>query len=113
MRVKAFMLMAAMLWVSAAQADAFVDFGVVKPKIRVMAPDFSLPDMDGRQRSLTSYRGKAVILHFWATWCMPCRKEMPTLHHLHNSFADKNIELVCVSTDIGDKKKIEISRYTL
>lgn len=104
---KLLLLIVAMLWVCGAQADEFTDFGVIKPEVRMKAPDFSLPDMDGQQRSMASYQGKVVILHFWASWCVPCRKEMPTLHHLHNSFDGKNIELVCVSTDTGNKKKIE------
>jgi len=107
MRKLLLLLLAAMLWAYSAQADAFTDFGVIKPEVRMQAPDFSLPDMDGKQRTMASLQGKVVILHFWASWCVPCRKEMPTLHHLHNSFEGKNIELVCVSTDTGSKKKIE------
>lgn len=104
---KLLLLVVAMLWSYHAQADAFADFGVMKPEVRMQAPDFSLPDMDGQQRTMASYQGKVVILHFWASWCVPCRKEMPTLHHLHHSFDGKNIELVCVSTDTGSRKKIE------
>ncbi len=104
---KLLLLIAAMLWAYGALADEFTDFGVIKPEVRIKAPDFSLPDMDGQQRTMASYQGRVVILHFWASWCVPCRKEMPTLHHLHNSFEGKNIELVCVSTDTGSKKKIE------
>jgi peroxiredoxin len=104
---KLLFLITVMLLACAAQADEFTDFGVIKPEVRMKAPDFSLPDMDGRQRTLSSYQGKVVILHFWASWCVPCRKEMPTLHHLHSSFEKKNIELVCVSTDTGSKEKIE------
>jgi len=107
MRVKSLLLITALLWAAAVQADEFSDFGVVRPGVRVKAPEFTLPDMDGRQRSLSSYQGKVVILHFWASWCVPCRKEMPTLHHLHHGFEGKNIELVCVSVDKGNKKKIK------
>jgi len=104
---KIILLLTAMLWAYGVQADEFADFGVIKPAVRMKAPDFSLSDMDGKNRSLASYQGRAVILHFWATWCVPCRKEMPTLHHLHKSLDGKEIELVCVSVDTGNKKKVE------
>lgn len=105
---KLLLLIAVMLcWVCVAQAGEFTDFGVIKPEVRMKAPDFSLSDMDGKSRSLASYQGKVVILHFWASWCVPCRKEMPTLHHLHHSLKGKNIELVCVSVDTGSKKKVK------
>ena len=107
MRVKSVLLIALMFWAHAAQADAFTDFGVIKPKVRVKAPEFTLMDMEGRQRSLSSYQGKVVVLHFWATHCLPCRKEMPTLHHLHHGFDAKDLELVCISIDKGGKGKIE------
>lgn len=107
MRVKSVLLIALMLWAYAAQADAFSDFGVIKPGVRVEAPDFSLIDMDGRQRTMASYQGKVVVLHFWATFCVPCRKELPTLLHLQKSFVGKNLELVYVNVDKGNKDKIE------
>jgi cytochrome c biogenesis protein CcmG/thiol:disulfide interchange protein DsbE len=107
MRVKSLLLIVAMFWAVQAQADAFADFGVIKPKTRVTAPDFSLSDMDGRQRPMSSYQGKVVLLHFWATHCLPCRKEMPILHHMHHDFDPKDLELVCVSVDKGGKGKIE------
>jgi peroxiredoxin len=107
MRVKSVLLIALMLWAYAAQADAFSDFGVIKPRVRVKAPDFSLSDMHGRQRTMSSFQGKVVILHFWATFCVPCRRELPTLHQLQKSFVGKNLELVFVSVDKGNKNKIE------
>ena len=107
MRVKPLLLLIAIFWAHGVYADEFSDFGVIKPKTRVKAPEFTLSDMDGQQRSMSSYQGKVVVLHFWATHCVPCRKEMPTLHHLHHGFAGKNLELVCVSIDKGGKDKIE------
>ena len=47
------------------------------------APDFTLTDMAGQQVSLSQYRGKVVILNFWATWCPPCREEMPSMEALY------------------------------
>ncbi|MCF7822042.1 MAG: TlpA family protein disulfide reductase [Mariprofundaceae bacterium] len=71
------------------------------------APDFSLAGLDGKQRSLSTHRGKIVLLHFWATWCTPCRKEMPVLHALEKEFAEQEFVLMCVNVDRGDKAAVE------
>ena len=48
----------------------------------VMAPDFSLPDTHGKLHRLSEYRGQPVVVNFWATWCPPCREEMPSMQTL-------------------------------
>ncbi|MDZ4383013.1 MAG: TlpA disulfide reductase family protein, partial [Thermodesulfovibrionia bacterium] len=55
----------------------------------VEATDFTLKDLDNKRISLKSYRGKVVMLNFWATWCTPCRLEMPSMEKLHRQFKDK------------------------
>jgi peroxiredoxin len=63
-------------------------------------PDFSLPDADGRPVSLASYRGKYVLVDFWASWCGPCRAENPNVVKAHNEFKDKkNFAILGVSLD--------------
>ena len=66
----------------------------------VWAPDLSLNALDGREVSLQQYRGKYVLLNFWATWCGPCKMEMPSLERLHQRFKSKNLEVVAVSNDM-------------
>lgn len=74
------------------------------------APDFTLPDLDGKQVSLSDYRGKIVILNFWASWCEPCREEMPALARLALMLEGRDdIALVTISTD----EDIEAARTTL
>ena len=61
------------------------------------APDFTLKDVDGREVALKDLRGKAVLLNFWATWCEPCRDEMPHLEALHEAFKDKGLVVIGIN----------------
>lgn len=66
-----------------------------------LAPDFTLPQLDGRELRLSSYRGKIVLLDFWATWCTPCREEIPSFVELKNKYGKDGLEIVGVSMDDG------------
>ena len=61
------------------------------------APDFSLPDMDGELHSLLDYRGKVVLINFWATWCPPCRREMPALEQLYSRLGDDGFAVLAIN----------------
>ncbi|HVS95240.1 MAG TPA: TlpA disulfide reductase family protein [Puia sp.] len=63
------------------------------------APDFSLPDATGRNVSLASFKGKYLLVDFWASWCGPCRAENPNVVHVYNEFKDKNFAILGVSLD--------------
>lgn len=63
------------------------------------APNFMLRDLAGNIVSLSQLRGKVVLLNFWATWCGPCRIEMPAMEHLYRAFPRKEFEILAVSTD--------------
>jgi peroxiredoxin len=63
------------------------------------APDFTLRDINGQQVSLSSYKGKVVLLNFWATWCGPCKLEMPHLDKMDREFEEKGFEVISISTD--------------
>ncbi len=67
--------------------------------INSKALDFILKDMDGKNISLSSFKGKAVLLNFWATWCPPCREEMPALNRLYKELGPRGLKVVAVSTD--------------
>ena len=58
------------------------------------APDFHLQDLDGKEVRLASFKGKVVLLDFWATWCGPCLEEMPKLNRLYKKFSDKNVTIL-------------------
>jgi thiol-disulfide isomerase/thioredoxin len=66
------------------------------------APAFSLEDLSGRKVSLANYKGKAVLINFWATWCAPCRIETPWLVELRNQYAGQGFEILGMSTDDFD-----------
>ncbi len=68
------------------------------------APAFALEDMDGKKVSLSSYRGKAVLVNFWATWCGPCRIETPWLIELRDKYAAQGFEILGVDSEAEDLK---------
>jgi|ERR1039457_6168895 thiol-disulfide isomerase/thioredoxin len=72
-----------------------------------LAPVLTLRDIAGKISSLSDYRGKVVLLNFWATWCPPCREEIPSMMRLNKAMADKPFQMVAVSIDEGGKAAVE------
>ena len=68
-------------------------------KLGEPAPNFQLRDMNGQLVALSDLRGKVVLLNFWATWCGPCRVEMPAMEQLYRTFSRNDFEILAVSTD--------------
>jgi len=69
------------------------------PRVGHLAPDFLLQTLDGREIHLSDYRGHVVFLNFWATWCGPCKIEMPAIEKLYREFRPKGFAVVAVSSD--------------
>ncbi|MBK5100870.1 MAG: TlpA family protein disulfide reductase [Desulfobacteraceae bacterium] len=63
------------------------------------APDFSLPDLSGNMTSLAQYRGRVVVVDFWATWCPPCKMSIPELVKLQEKYRDKGLVVLGISLD--------------
>lgn len=78
--------------------------GLELPKEGVAAPEFTLPSSDGRTVSLKAYRGKVVFINFWATWCVPCRLEMPAMERLHKAYRKKGLVVLGVNLMEGRKE---------
>src|SRR5271163_1222515 len=74
-----------------------------------VAPDFSLESLDGKTMRLSDFRGKAVLLNFWATWCGPCKIEMPWFVDLQNQYRSQGLQIVGVAMD--DASKEDISKF--
>ena len=79
------------------------DIPFKNPLANKQAPGFTLKDTTGKKVSLSDYKGKAVVLDFWATWCAPCKVEIPWLAKLHDQYASQGLEILGVSEDDLDK----------
>ena len=79
-----------------------------RPEVGHPAPDFTLPTLTGKTVRLSDYRGKkAVFINFWATWCAPCRLEMPTMEKAYQKYKAKGLEILAVSIDAGPKSAVK------
>lgn len=75
--------------------------GSTRSTQKPLAPDFTLSQLDGKPLTLSSYRGKVVLLDFWATWCVPCREETPHFVELQQNYGDRGLQIIGVSMDDG------------
>ncbi len=89
------------------KSPSMIDVDIPHTQNGPLAPNFSLPDLDGRIISLSSFKGKVVIVNIWATWCPPCVSETPSLDKLYKMFKDEGLELLAVSVDENGKKAVE------
>jgi thiol-disulfide isomerase/thioredoxin len=94
-----------------AMAQSKVNYKVIKNleplKDKGLTPEFSLAGFDGKKVSLKDFRGKIVFLNFWATWCVPCREEMPAMEQLYQEFKDKNFVILAVN--VKDRRQEAIN----
>lgn len=83
----------------AEQSDTAPTASPVSLQIGDSAPDFTLPNLTGQEVSLRDFRGKVVLLNFWASWCVPCRSETPALQRLYEKYQDQDFVVIGVSID--------------
>jgi len=70
------------------------------------APDFTLTDLEGNSLTLSQFKGKVIILNFWATWCPPCRREIPDFVELYEKYKDEGLLIIGVSLDRDGKRLV-------
>lgn len=71
-----------------------------------LAPEFKLRTLSGVDAALSDYRGKIVLINFWATWCGPCKAEMPSMQALYNDYPREDFEILAVSIDIDPRAPV-------
>ncbi len=69
------------------------------PEAARTAPDFALPDLEGRMRSSDEWDGSIRVVNFWATWCPPCRKEIPLLKEIQAEYGDRGVQIIGIAMD--------------
>jgi len=99
--VKWFLLVLAVALPEAARADAFTELELIRPSRPLAAADFTVPGLTGQSLRLGDFKGKVVFLNFWATWCPPCKEEMPSMERLYGRYRDKGFTILAVSIDSG------------
>jgi peroxiredoxin len=105
-RSKAVIAVASVVILSVAFAIVWLQSAKYEPlTVGKEAPDFSLPNLDEKTVKLSDYRGKVVFLNFWATWCKPCREEMPSMEVLYKNFERDGLVILAVSIDRVTTKK--------
>ena len=96
--------------VASAEDPVFAAMRVMHVSGEVAAPAFDLPTPDGRTIDLAGLRGKVVLLNFWATWCSPCREEMPSMERLHQEFRDQGLAVLAVNIQETPKQVARFMR---
>jgi peroxiredoxin len=86
------------------------------PQVRKPFPvDFTLPDLHGNSIRLSNFRGQVVLVNFWATWCSPCRTEMPSMEALYQSYQHKGFTILAIASDLQGSESVApfVREYTL
>jgi peroxiredoxin len=92
------------IWLSAVPAAATTGGEIPSPREGFAAPDFTLEILDGGEVRLSSLRGKAVVINLWASWCPPCRAEMPALQAAYEAERDRGLEIIAINTTFQDQE---------
>ena len=102
MRHMAWLLLALVMALpQAARGDAFKELDLVRPGRPMAAADFTVAGLTGQPLRLRDFKGKVVFLNFWATWCPPCKEEMPSMERLYRRYKDKEFTILALSIDSG------------
>ena len=99
--VRLFLLLAsALAWPATASAsDPFRELDLIRPSRSTLAPDFTVSGLESRPLRLREFTGKVILLNFWATWCPPCKEEMPSMERLYQRYRDRDFTILAISID--------------
>jgi len=100
------------IWESKQQPDQAKANQIAAPQIGFIAPDFTLISNTGQSITLSDLYGYPVILNFWASWCFPCRKEMPAIQQVYSDFENQGLIILGINTTNQDKKENAIAFST-
>ena len=96
----------ALILIAAAAAGGFAAyrfFSEAETTPPTHLPQLTLPDLQGKPRTLSEWQGRPLLINFWATWCEPCREEMPRFVKLQDEYGDKGLQFVGIAIDEADK----------
>jgi len=98
------LLLAGLVWIvlSADPSGTTTAGKIPAPQVGFLAPDFTLTSTEGQKYTLSELRGQAVVLNLWATWCPPCRAEMPTLQKLYEEYRQKGLVVLAINSTVQD-----------
>lgn len=99
-------LLVLLVWFLVVAANPVRALEITPVEMRPPVPDLAFLDMEGDPAKLSDFRGKVVVLNVWATWCQPCREEMPTLDNLQAIFAEEPVIVLALSVDRGGPERI-------
>lgn len=107
LRLMSIVLVLGVFWIGASSVPASSTTGGLTPSPRVgfAAPDFTLDLLKGGQMTLSELRGKAVVINIWASWCPPCREEMPAIQEVYERNKDRGLEVLAVNTTYQDSER--------
>ena len=86
--------------------DPFADLNLIVPRQPSRAPEFTIPRLGSGSLSLKELRGQLVLLNFWATWCLPCKEEMPSMERLYQRHKGRGFTIAAISLDSGGAKRV-------
>ena len=97
------------IWLTRGQDWPSMDDQAASPREGFLAPDFSLDGLNDESVTLSDLRGKIVIVNIWASWCPPCRAEMPALQRVYDDYQDRGVEILAVNAAHQDSEKDAIA----
>jgi cytochrome c biogenesis protein CcmG, thiol:disulfide interchange protein DsbE len=101
---------AAWIWASAAPPGDTASGQIPAPQVGFLAPDFTLEDLEGNTYSLSDLRGRPILVNFWASWCPPCRAEMPAIQRTYQAYQEDGLLVLAVNAANQDSLA-EASRF--